>query len=364
MTYIDNNRQSDGQDNTQRDAQGGVTPSALASGAGGTPPTIPPDASATSPAADDPSGGPGQRLRPLDLAELFALDIKPRGMVLEPIIPEKGLAMLYAARGTGKTHVALGIAYAVATGSSFLKWRAPRARRVLLVDGEMPAAALRERLRRISNGETPTPTTLRIMADLVEHGIGNLASLRVQAELDPFLDGVELLILDNLSSLTATLRENDADGWGPIQQWLLRLRRRGISVLIVHHAGKGGEQRGTSRREDVLDTSLSLRRPGDYVPTQGARFTVHIEKGRGIHGAHARPFEASLEIRDDKTIWTMREIEDAERARVAALVKTGMSIRDIAQETGIKRSTVHRLKQRIAQEAPGAAEAAAGGPGA
>jgi hypothetical protein len=29
-------------------------------------------------------------------------------MVLDPTIPEKGLVMLYAARGTGKTHVALG----------------------------------------------------------------------------------------------------------------------------------------------------------------------------------------------------------------------------------------------------------------
>ena len=61
------------------------------------------------------------------IAELFALDIKPRGMVLEPIIPEKGLVMLYATRGTGKTHVALGVPYAVATGSTFLKRRAPRA---------------------------------------------------------------------------------------------------------------------------------------------------------------------------------------------------------------------------------------------
>jgi hypothetical protein len=44
----------------------------------------------------------------------------------------------------------------------------------------------------------------------------------------------------------------------------------GVSVLIVHHAGKDGAQRGTGRREDVLDTSLSLRRPSDYNPTQGA----------------------------------------------------------------------------------------------
>jgi len=59
------------------------------------------------------------------------------------------------------------------------------------------------------------------------------------------------------------MRENDSDAWGEIQDRLLRLRRRGISVLIVHHAGKRGGQRGTSRREDVLDTSFSLRQPSD-----------------------------------------------------------------------------------------------------
>ena len=312
------------------------------------------------------------RLRPIPLARLFALDIKPRGMVLDPIIPEKGLALLYGIRGTGKTHVAHGIAYAVATGSGFLKWRAERPRRVLLIDGEMPAQALRERLEQVAaavaaetGAATPAPFDITA-GDLIDRGIGDLASPSVQAELEPWLDGVELLILDNLSSLTTGLRENDADAWSPIQQWLLRLRRRGISVLIVHHAGKGGEQRGTSRREDVLDTSISLRRPVDYAPTEGARFEVHIEKGRGIHGEHARPFEARLAIADGRTVWSMKEVENVERARVATLLDLGFSIRNIAEETGIHRSKVLRLKQRIEGEAAEAGEAgpaaATGGP--
>ena len=154
-------------------------------------------------------------------------------------------------------------------------------------------------------------------------------------------------MLDNLSSLTAVIRDNDAESWNPIQEWLLRLRRRGVSVLIVHHAGKGGEQRGTSRREDVLDTSISLRRPSDYVPTEGARFEVHFEKARGIHGERAKPFEARLEIRDGAMLWTIREIEDVNLARVKALLDDELSIRDIADETGLSKSTVHRLKKQI-----------------
>jgi putative DNA primase/helicase len=298
------------------------------------------------------------RLQPITLSSFFSLAIKPREMLLNPIIPEKGLAMVYASRGTGKTHVALGIAYAVATGTGFLKWKAPKPRRVLLIDGEMPAATLQERLANIVAGVTETeasPDALKILAgDLIEEGgIGNLASPFVQTELDHALSETDLLILDNLSSLTAVIRDNDAESWGPIQDWLLRLRRRGISVLIVHHAGKGGQQRGTSRREDVLDTVISLRRPEDYNPAEGARFEVHIEKGRSVHGDDAKPFEAKLQTINRAAVWTMRDIEDVNLARVRALLEDDLSVRDIADETGIPKSTVQRLKKKIEAEAGG-----------
>jgi putative DNA primase/helicase len=295
------------------------------------------------------------RLRPLDLNQFLALTIKPREMILEPIIPEKGLVMLYAARGTGKTLFALGIGFAAATGTKFLKWSAPKPRRVLLVDGEMPAAALQERLaRQIASAPEIdlNPDNFKILAaDLIEPGgIGNLALRDIQDELERWLDAVDLVVLDNLSSLTTVVRDNDAESWGPIQEWLLKLRRRGISVLIVHHAGKGGQQRGTSRREDVLDTSISLRRPTDYSSTEGARFEIHLEKTRGFHGDAAKPFEAKLETHDGKATWTIRELEDTNRARVEALLEDGMSVREIAEETGIPKSTVHRIKKDIEAE--------------
>jgi hypothetical protein len=308
----------------------------------------------------------GERLRPIDIADLIALDIPPRGLVLDPIIPEKGLAMLYGARGVGKTRVAHGIGYAVATGTSFLRWQAPKPRRVLLIDGELPQADLRQRAMQVQaaaerSAERGQLTV--ISSDRVDRGIGNLGSPVVQAEVEHWLDGVELLILDNLSSLTVGVRENDGDAWAQIQDWLLRLRRRGISVLIVHHAGKRGGQRGTSRREDVLDTSFSLRQPGDYTIEQGARFEVHIEKGRGLVGEHARPFEAQLALTDGKAGWIVKDVDDAVRIRVAALLATGLSVREIAEATGTHRSAVHRLKQRLEREAREAQAGEKGGPG-
>jgi putative DNA primase/helicase len=100
----------------------------------------------------------------------------------------------------------------------------------------------------------------------------------------------------------------------------------------------------------LLDTSFCLRRSSDYSMDQGARFEVHIEKGRGVFGEHARPFEAWLQGRDGQTGWTMKDVEDAVLSRVAALLATGMSVREIAEEIGATKSSVHRMKQRIERE--------------
>jgi putative DNA primase/helicase len=282
------------------------------------------------------------------LVDFLAMKIPPREYIVDPIIQRQGLAMIHAQRGVGKTHVALSLAYAVATGGNVLRWSCPKPRRVLLIDGEMPARTMQERLAALveaSHAEPPSPDFLRLVTpDLQAGPIPNIATPEGHAAVEQLIgDGVELLILDNLSSLCRGGVENDAESWEPMQTWLLRLRARGLSVLFVHHAGKGGAQRGTSKREDVLDTVICLKRPTDYLASEGARFEVHLEKARGIVGEAANPFEARLESGGR---WSMRSLDDATEARVAELTADGMSVREIASELGISKSKVQRLKDR------------------
>jgi putative DNA primase/helicase len=302
----------------------------------------------------EPERPPTPALRVLEVRDFLRLELPPREMLLDPVLPTKGLAMMFAPRGVGKTHTALSIAYAVASGTKLFRWSAPKPRKVLLIDGEMPAIALQERVAALvtaSEAEPPEGYLRLIAADLHDEGLPDLVSEEGQAAFEAELGsaelgGTELLVLDNLSSLCRSGRENEADSWQPVQDFLLRLRRRGITVLMIHHAGKGGQQRGTSRREDVLDTIISLRRPADYKPREGARFEVHVEKARGVTGEALDPFEALLEVRDGKALWTVRTIEEADVARVAALAKDGLTVRDIAAELGTSRSRAQRLKEK------------------
>lgn len=283
------------------------------------------------------------------------MDLPAREMILDPILATQSLSLLYAPRGVGKTFVAVGFAHTIATGGTLFNWRAPKPRGVLLVDGELPAGVLRDRISAISQAACSSAGLERlrlITPDLQGSSMPDLATREGQALLESHLDGVELLILDNLSALCRTGKENEGEGWLPVQEWALRLRQRGIAVLFVHHAGKGGAQRGTSRREDVLDLVLALRRPTDYSPTEGLRCELHFEKCRSLIGESAKPFEVKLQAdATGKPAWTMRPIEDALLSRANELFKDGVSVRDAAEELHISRSKAHRLKKKLQRTA-------------
>ncbi len=113
-------------------------------------------------------------LSPVRLENFLALRIAPREMLLNPILPEKGLSMLYAPRGMGKSWLGISIGLAVASGSPLLRWSAPEPRRVLHVDGEMAVTDIQNRLALISASlgcEIPKDGFRIIAADQIERGI-------------------------------------------------------------------------------------------------------------------------------------------------------------------------------------------------
>ena len=278
-------------------------------------------------------------------------------MLLSPILPERSLAMLYAPRGVGKSWLGLSMGLAVAAGEPLLRWSAPRQRNVLYVDGEMPLVSLQERLKEISAGfgrDIPNDGFQILAADNVEGGI-NLSTEEGQQAIGPLLEDIDLLILDNLSTLLTSRSETASDAWVPMQNWLLKLRRQGKSVLLIHHAGTNGRQRGTSRREDALDTVIALRRPEDYSPEQGARFEIHFEKLRNrVDSAGAMPFEARLEtlvVNGQRRIrWSSSDLKPPMLNRAAELFGEGLTVREVATTLRISKSEAGRLRIRALED--------------
>ncbi len=290
-------------------------------------------------------------LKVYNAVDFIGLELPPRNMIVDPIIPTQGIAMLYAGRGIGKTFVGLSIACGVATGTKALARDVPVPRKVVYIDGEMSPQTMQDRMSDIFKGinrSLPSEDALKIVnISLQDNCSLDLSLEECQSMLDPHLEGVDLVIVDNLSTLTS-IKENDADDWLDIQKWLIKLRQRNVSVLLIHHASKSGNQRGTSRKEDILDTVITLKHSSNYDQQQGACFEVKYEKCRGFSGDKDKPFEALLQGDSENGLtWEITSDERSKSDKIKELLGLKMSPKEISAKTGIPLSTVYRIKRNL-----------------
>src|SRR5204863_1041580 len=100
-------------------------------------------------------------------------------------------------------------------------------------------------------------------------------------------------VIESLASL-AGLVGGDPERWSELRRILAIWRRRHQAVLMVHNTNRLGDLRGGSRREDMLDLEIALRRPSGWQPADGARFEIHFDKTRSLHGPACQPIVAHL----------------------------------------------------------------------
>ena len=161
------------------------------------------------------------------------------------------------------------LAHKIVTGGDLFggRWKIPKQAKVLYIDGEMPANAMQERLKSLvdNSADYSVGENLSIInRDLQQNGfMPNLATEEGQQALEPIIKEVDVIIVDNLSTLVRGGKENEANSWNPIAEWSLKLRSQGKSIIFIHHAGKDNNQRGTSKKEDILDTVINLKHPSD-----------------------------------------------------------------------------------------------------
>lgn len=302
------------------------------------------------------STGSSARIDPsLPLEEFLQKEFPPREWIAEGLLKAKDAGMVHAFRGVGKSRFVHGLGVAIAAGGEFLRYACPKPRGVILVDGELPREELQQMLASQVAGAPKEPRApFKILsADVLNERLHSLATRQGQAIVEASLPGVEVVIFDNISTLFfETAPENEAESWDPVQRWLLELRRRGLTVLFVHHEGKGGKQRGTSKREDVLSQVVQLKRPADYRPVEGCRFEVHLTKARGLFGEAAEPFEATMTTdKKGRAVWTWRPLEESTKQQVLDIFTQGVTKqRDIADKLGLGLGTVNRKLQELREE--------------
>jgi hypothetical protein len=285
--------------------------------------------------------------------EIGKLNLPKRAPVIGAWFLEGDLGFIYGPRGLGKTWLAMLMARAISDGKSIGPWTEREARKVLYVDGEMAVDASLERAEQLRQGSDGN--FLLLHHEPLFHLTGkvlNLTSLEAQMALTDacLAQGVKVLILDNISCLL-TLKENESDAWGErVLPWLLELRRHHIAVVFVHHAGRNGLMRGTSKREDAAFWSIKLSEAKGEHNREGASFVATFDKNRNATNEETPSLLWHFEPKPDGSVipkWTTLTPMQI----FIGLIEDGLdSCKDIAQEMGISNGTVSKLAKRAERE--------------
>lgn len=285
--------------------------------------------------------------------QAFTLDEflrRPRKQWLLPtVFGERDFVLLYGESGHGKTHVALDLAFACATGRTFADtFTVARPLTVAYCTGE-GVGGLTQRMQAVSqfysaaDGEQDgaADVQLYVFADIPQlfqttqpnGALAFLAAWQTMAAAGRVPAQLDVLILDTLHNATAGSDENSAKDAGVVQAAMRRLRDAlGCAIVLVHHAGKNGvSERGSSAIRASMDTVLrATKLSGAYI--------LACEKLKDGEAWPAKSFDL-VAVGDTESVRVFWQ-GDAKRQDADRLTNADKALEFLTQNAGTKYTAI------------------------
>ncbi len=261
---------------------------------------------------------------------------------------EGDLGYLYAPRGHGKTWLAMLLGNSIAEGKSLGEWqKGELSRRVIYFDAEMNLPDVQERAKLIGIlSDQFIWLQNEMIFQYLRRGL-NIAEITDQAAIAEMLDEGDVFIIDNLSTAASGMSENDNDAFDRIKDWLLELRGRKITVLIVHHAGRNGEMRGASRREDMAHWIISLK--DDSGDGEQKAWLTHFKKCRNCQSLEAPSLRWIIQTDGEHLTYQCEKHSGPEA--MYALIRDGIeTATDLAEELSVTKGCISKWAKKLASE--------------
>jgi len=292
--------------------------------------------------------------------QLIDSPIQPREVLVlangTPLLSSESITELFAWRGTGKTLLSLGLALHLAAGKSMPGLEISSARKVLYVEGELPASQLQSRLRQLSQGLNVPPSGFTLMAKSRQSRRAGQAAVTIKTpagreaiahKLDE--TGATVLILDSIASLAQIDTNNEAE-WIPIIEWFVELRSRGICILYLQQSGKKGEQRGHSVSEDRIDLAIKLTATDTNPDGAAFKMTFTKEREGSLTPLRLSCTNGVWSLDDEPPKKTKKEqLEGDEKEQIIAALRNNESQRDIAKRFAVSTKTISKLKKEMSE---------------
>jgi AAA domain len=293
---------------------------------------------------------------------IFAADLSrsilTSGALQTLVVPERArivgdwfrsgdLGYIFAPRGIGKTFFAMEMSGSITNARNFGPWAVKQAKRVLYIDGEVALDDTKSRNDKLS---LASDNLFYLHHEHLFNTCGQSLDIANPVHQQVLLNlclesNIDVLVLDNLSCLAMGIDENDSAAWSEkMLNWVLTLRRNKIATVFIQHAGRNGQMRGHSRREDPATWIISLTEVPSAGEKIGANFISQFVKNRNCANT-PEPLEWVFEPCVNKTRITYMEMGALEQFKKA--LKDGVTKnKELADLLGVQPGTISKLAKK------------------
>lgn len=268
---------------------------ARASAEGWEDPTTADDFDAVIPAEAGPLSDRQELARFTFLPEREFADVPPQEMIVQDVLPDADLAVVYGEPGSGKSFWTLDLIQSIVRG---IAWRGKR-----VVQGRCAyiaaegAGGFRKRITAYKWANALESTDLFVLADAPSF----LEAAHVKDVIKRLRDvgPIKVVVIDTLAQVAPGGAENSSEDMGKIIMHCRMVRKHtGAMVILIHHSGKDAARgaRGWSGLKGAVDTEIEIvRAEHDRVATvtkqkdgeDGMEFGFKLQRvdlGVTVHG--------------------------------------------------------------------------------
>jgi hypothetical protein len=222
-----------------------------------------------------------RRYEPVHVADVA--NRPPPTWLVDKLLPEGEIAMIYGPSGVGKSFVALDLAFCVALGEQWMD-RTVRQGPVVWIAAEA-AGSMRNRAKAYAQANG-------LHLDLAELWmIGDTPSLMDQDEAAILTQAVSskhprMIVVDTLAAASGGANENSGEDMNLVMESCRRMHKAtGALILLIHHTGKDETRgaRGWSGLKAAMQTEI-------FVHEIGGVKAIEVTKQRDAEAGDPWPF--------------------------------------------------------------------------
>lgn len=285
-----------------------------------------------------------------NFAEIIATGQTPFTTLYPPFLKTSSLSMVYAPRGEGKSQYCFFLAIALARGAVFAGNQAKESK-VLYIDGEMGSDVWLQRLPKneILGKKTVDNLSLLCPEDFENCQIPSIGDRDNQLKFLKLAEKYDTIFIDNyLTTCYQTDRRDDEISlWQNVQSLLIKLKRAGKAVVLVHHTSKSGVQYGSILKENLMDTIIRIRKFPKTLLEQGLTLELKVEKDR--HNAFKDNLETciNMQFTDEHVIATKKDLTRLREQLYKEKSSYGYTVSELADYLHISIGEVKELKSKL-----------------